>query len=60
MQNIEFVMQVSMANLNLPFSRVVKDSMPSRRRIMKCLNFGNGESSPNLFFGRGESLPNKI
>ena len=44
-----FLMQPSMANLNSPSSRVVKDSTPSRRRILRCINFGIGESSPNLF-----------
>ena len=39
----------SMANLNSPSSRVVKDSTPFRRRIFRCINFGNGESSPSLF-----------
>ena len=42
-------MQPSMANLNSPSSRVVKDSTPFRRRILRCKNFGNGESSPNHF-----------
>ena len=42
-------MQPSMANLNSPSSRVVKDSTPFRRRILRCINFGNGESSPSLF-----------
>ena len=44
-----FFMQPSMANLNSPSSRVVKDSMPFRRRILRCINFGNGESLPSLF-----------
>ena len=43
------VMQPSMANLNSPSSRVVKDSTPFRRRILRCINFGNGESSSNQF-----------
>ena len=44
------LMQPSMhANLNSPSSRVVKDSTPSRRRILRCKNFGNRESSPTLF-----------
>ena len=42
-------MQPSMANLNSPTSRVVKDSMPFRCRTLMCINFGNGESSPNQF-----------
>ena len=42
-------MQPSMANLNSPSSRVVKDSAPFRRRILRCINFGNDESSPNQF-----------
>ena len=42
-------MQPSMGTLNSPSSRVVKDSKPSRRRILRCINFGIGESSPNLF-----------
>ena len=50
--DIEFdrrLMQPSMANLNSPTSRVVEDSTLSRRRILRCINLGNGESSPNLF-----------
>ena len=43
------LMQPSMANLNSPSSRVVKDSTPFRRRILRCKNFGKGESSPSLF-----------
>ena len=42
-------MQPSMGILNSPSSRVVKDSTPSRGRILRCANFGIGESSPNLF-----------
>ena len=42
-------MQPSMANLNSPSSRVVKDSTPFRRRILRCKNFGKGESWPSLF-----------
>ena len=38
------LMQPSMANLNSPSSRVVKDSTPFRRRISRCKNFGKGES----------------
>ena len=30
-------------------SRVVKDSTPSQHRILRCINFGIGESSPNIF-----------
>ena len=43
------VMQPSMANLNSPSSRVVKDSTPFRCRIFRCKNFGKGESWPSLF-----------
>ena len=42
-------MQPSMANLNSPSSRVVKDSTPFRRRILRCKNLGKGESWPSLF-----------
>ena len=42
-------MQPSMANLNSPSSRVVKDSTPFRRRILRCKSFGKGESWPSLF-----------
>ena len=42
-------MQPSMGTLNSPSSRVVKVSTPSRRRILRYTNFGNGESSPILF-----------
>ena len=38
-----------MGILNSPSSRVVKDSMPSRCRILRCINFVTGESSPNSF-----------
>ena len=38
-----------MANLNSPSSRVVKDSTPFRRRILRCKNFRKGESWPSLF-----------
>ena len=43
------LMQPSMANLNSPSSRVVKDSTPFRCQILRCINFGNGEFSPSLF-----------
>ena len=43
------LMQPSMGTLNSPSSRVVKDSTPSRRRILRYINFGIGESSPILF-----------
>ena len=43
------LMQPSMANLNSPSSRVVKDSTPFRRRILRCTNFGNCESLPSFF-----------
>ena len=33
-------MQPSMGTLNSPSSRVVKDSTPSRRRILRYINFG--------------------
>ena len=49
-----------MGTLNSPSSRVVKDSTPSQHRILRCINFGIGESSPKLFFEHGESLPSKI
>ena len=39
-----------MGTLNTPSSSVVKDSTPSRRQILRCINFGFGEPSPNLFF----------
>ena len=42
-------MQPSMGTLNSPSSTVVKDSTPSRRRILRCIHFGIYESSPNLF-----------
>ena len=42
-------MQPSMGTLNPPSSRVVKDSTPSRRWILRYINFGIGESSPILF-----------
>ena len=45
----EHAMQPSMANLNSPTSKVVKDSTPFQRRILRCINFGNGESSPYQF-----------
>ena len=32
-----------------PSSRVVKDSTPSRHRILRCINFGIGGSLANLF-----------
>ena len=53
-------MQPSMGTLNFPSSRIVKDSTPSRRRILRYINFGIGESSPILIFGHGESSPNNI
>ena len=39
-----YLMQPSMGNLNLPFSRVA-----SRRRILRCIIFGIGESPPSLY-----------
>ena len=39
---------MSMGTLKSP-SRVVKDSTPSHRRILRCINFGIGKSSPNIF-----------
>ena len=45
-------MQPSMGTLNSPSSRVVKDSSPSRHQILRCINFGIGESSPNLVLNR--------
>ena len=53
-------MQPSMGTLNTPSSRVVKDSTPSQRRILRCIKFGISESSPNWFFEHGKSLPSKI
>ena len=49
--NIQYagVMQPSMDSLNSPASRIVKDSTPYRRRILRYMNFGIGESSPILF-----------
>ena len=38
------LMQPSMGNLNSPSSRIVKDSTLSRRRILRYMNFGIGES----------------
>ena len=49
MQKYTWFMHPSMGTLNLPSSRVVKDSTPSRRRILRGINYGIGESSPNLF-----------
>ena len=45
-------MQPSMGTLNSPSSRVVKDSTPSRHQIWRCINFGIGESSPNIVLNR--------
>ena len=59
-RSMNHLMQPSMGTLNSPSSRVVKDSMPSRRRIFRCINFGIGETSPYLFFEHDESLPSKI
>ena len=42
-------MQPSMGTLNSSSSWVVKDLTPSQRGILMCINFGIGESSPNLF-----------
>ena len=42
------LMQPSKGTLNSP--RVVKDSTPSRRRILRCISLRIGESSPNLIF----------
>ena len=47
----KLLMQPSMGTLNLPSSRVVKDSTPSRRRILRYINFRIGESLPILFLG---------
>ena len=49
-----------MGTLNSPFLRIVKDLTPSWRRILRCLIFGIGKSSLNLFFKHGESLSSKI
>ena len=54
------LMQPSMGTLNSPSLRVVKDSTPSRRRILRYINFGIGESSRILFFGHDESSPDNI
>ena len=51
MEERSLLMQPSMGTLNSPSSRVVKDSTPSRRRILRYINFGIGESSPILFLG---------
>ena len=45
----DLLMQPSMGTLNSPSSRVVKDSTPSRRQILRCVDFGIGESSPISF-----------
>ena len=42
-------MQLSIGTLKSPSSRVDKDLTPSPRRILRCINFGIGESSANLF-----------
>ena len=47
--HISSFMQPSIGILNSRSSRVVKDSTPSRRRILRYINFGIGESSPILF-----------
>ena len=47
--HISSFMQPSIGILNSRSSRVVKDSTPSRRRILGYINFGIGESSPILF-----------
>ena len=45
----------------LPASMVVKDSTPSSRRILRCMNFGIGGSSRTLFLDIvGKSLQNRI
>ena len=59
-QNPWQFMQPSMANLNSPSSRVVKYSAPFRRRILRCINFGNGESSTNPFLDVVNLYHNKI
>ena len=43
------LMQPSMGTLNSPSSRIVKDSTPSRRRILRYINFEIGESWPIAF-----------
>ena len=43
------LVQPSMGTLNSPSSRVSKDLMPSQCQILRCINFGISESSPNLF-----------
>ena len=42
-------MQPSMGTLNSPSSKIVKDSTPSRRRIMRYINCGISESWPISF-----------
>ena len=58
--SLSLIMQPSMGTLNSPSSRIVKDLTPSRRRILRCINFDICESSSNLFLKHGESLPSKI
>ena len=53
-------MQPSMGTLNSPSSRIVKDLTPSRRRILRYINFGIGESWPYFIFGHGESSLDNI
>ena len=53
-------MQPSMGTLNAPLSRIVKDSTPSRRRILRYINFGIGESYPILFLDMVKLHPNNI
>ena len=48
-QTFRHLYQLSMGTLNSPSSRVVEDLTPSRHQILRCINFGIGESSPNLF-----------
>ena len=48
LKKIDLWMQPSMGTLNAPSSRVIKDLMPSRRRIFKYIHFGTGESWPFL------------
>ena len=43
-------MQLSTGTLNTPSSRVVKDSTPSWRQILMCIDFGIGESWRNRNF----------
>ena len=47
--NCKALMQPSIGTLNAPSWRVVKDSTPSRRRVLRYIHFGIGESWLILF-----------